>query len=106
MLANQIRPTTLSAATVFRHTRFWPKRYRELPFLSIALLFSPNEQHGEALPDILVLLIFSPVPQTTSGIGHRVINKVFFFGLAKNTLDMRNNNFPLLRRSRCVQIFL
>ena len=38
MLANQIRPTTLSAAVVFRYIRFWPKKHRVLPFLAIALL--------------------------------------------------------------------
>ena len=36
MLANQIRPTTLSAAIVFRYIRFWPKKHRVLPFLAIA----------------------------------------------------------------------
>ena len=37
MLANQIRPTTLSAAIVSRYIRFWPKKHRELlPFLAIA----------------------------------------------------------------------
>ena len=36
MLANQIWPTTLSVAFVFRFTRFWPKKHRELPFLAIA----------------------------------------------------------------------
>ena len=34
--------------------------------------------------------LFSPVQQTTSGIGHRV--KYFFFGLATNALNVRNNN--------------
>ena len=37
VLANQIRPTTLSAAIVCRYTRFWPKKHRELPFLAVAL---------------------------------------------------------------------
>ena len=37
VLANQILPTTLSAAIVFRYARFWPKQHRELPFLPIAL---------------------------------------------------------------------
>ena len=37
--ANQIRPTTLSAAIVFRYTRSWPKKHRELPFLAVALIF-------------------------------------------------------------------
>ena len=36
MLANQIRPTTLSVAIVFRYIRFWPKTHRVLPFLAIA----------------------------------------------------------------------
>ena len=40
MLANQIRPTTLSAAIVFRYIRFWLKKHRVLPFLAIALFFS------------------------------------------------------------------
>ena len=39
MLANQIRPTTLSAAIVFRALSFLAKKHRELPFLPIALLF-------------------------------------------------------------------
>ena len=43
VLANQIRPTTLSAAIVFRYIRFWPKKHRVLPFLVIALYLSlPN----------------------------------------------------------------
>ena len=36
MMANQIRPTTLSAAIVFRYIHFWTKRHRELPFWAIA----------------------------------------------------------------------
>ena len=37
MLANQIRPTTLSAAIiVFRVHPFLAKKHRELPFLAIA----------------------------------------------------------------------
>ena len=39
MLANQIRPTTLSAAIVFRYIRFWPKKHRVLPFVAIALFY-------------------------------------------------------------------
>ena len=39
----------------------------------------------------LFIFIFSPVQQTTSGIGHRVKYEVVFFGLATNTLIMRNN---------------
>ena len=37
MFANQIRPTTLSAAIVFRVHPFLAKKHRELPFLAIAL---------------------------------------------------------------------
>ena len=36
--ANPIRPTTLSAAIVFRYTRSWPKKHRELAFMAIALI--------------------------------------------------------------------
>ena len=36
MLTNQIRPTTLSAAIVFRVHPFLAKKHRELPFLAIA----------------------------------------------------------------------
>ena len=39
MLAKQIWPTTLSAAIVFRYTRFWQKKHRELPFLAIVLIY-------------------------------------------------------------------
>ena len=64
---------------------------------------------GGMLPDFSFCYIF-PVQQTTSGIGRKVV----FFGLATNTLNVRNNNivtcFPpdwgMLRRSRCIQIFL
>ena len=42
VLANQIRPTTLSPAIVFRYTRFRPKKHRELPFLAIAHLKTPS----------------------------------------------------------------
>ena len=38
MLANQIRPTTISVAIVFRYIRFWPKKHRVLPFLAIPFL--------------------------------------------------------------------
>ena len=57
----------------------------------IFILFSPNEQRGggrgvrcQTFP------LCSPfsVQQTTSGIGHRV---KLFFGLANNTLNVRNN---------------
>ena len=40
------------------------------------------------LPDFFFCSLF-PAQQTTSGIGHRV--KSSFFGLATNTLNMRNN---------------
>ena len=66
--------------------------------------FSPNEQRaggGGVLPDFFFFL-FSPVQQTTSGIGHRVKYRSFF-GLATNSLSVRNNK---LRMSRCIQIFL
>ena len=58
-------------------------------------LFSPNEQcggwGGGMLPDFLFCSIF-PVQQTTSGIGHRVKYLIVFFGLATNTLNVRNND--------------
>ena len=50
MLANQIRPTTLSAAIVFRYTRFWPKKHRELPFLAIVF--------ETTYPGSLVFMVF------------------------------------------------
>ena len=63
---------------------------------------------GGALPDFF--FFFSPVQRTTSGIGHRVKYLVVFFGLATNALNVRNNkqhnNRGMLRRSRCVLIFL
>ena len=40
------------------------------------------------LPDFFFSSLF-PVQQTTSGIGHRV-KYVVFFGLATNTLNVRN----------------
>ena len=48
VLANQIRPTTLSAAIVFRYIRFWPKKHRVLPFLAIALFYSSVPYFGLA----------------------------------------------------------
>ena len=45
---------------------------------------------GRALPDFFFFLFF-PDQQTTSGIGHRV-NEVVFFGLATNALNVRNNS--------------
>ena len=41
------------------------------------------------LPDFFFCYLF-PVQQTTSGIGHPC--KVVFFGLATNTLNVRNDN--------------
>ena len=38
VLANQIGPTTHSAALVIRYTRFWPKKHRELPFWPLPFL--------------------------------------------------------------------
>ena len=37
MLANQVRPTSLSAAIVFRVHPFLAKKHRELPFLVLAI---------------------------------------------------------------------
>ena len=42
---------------------------------------------GVVLPDFLLCSLF-PVQQTTSGVGDRV---KYFFGLATNTLNVRNN---------------
>ena len=42
VLANQIRPTTLSAAILVRVHSFLAKKHRELPFLAIALFFLPK----------------------------------------------------------------
>ena len=57
VLANQIRPTTLPTAIVFRYIRFWPKKHRELPFLTIALIkLHITAQSG---PVILVMLCHS-----------------------------------------------
>ena len=46
MLANQIRPTTLSAAIVFRVHPFLAKKHRELPFLAIAQYLFPEIFYG------------------------------------------------------------
>ena len=51
MLANQIRPTTLSAAIVFRYIRFWPKKHRVLPFLAIAHDFLSKSCMFWGVPD-------------------------------------------------------
>ena len=48
-------------------------------------------QQGGMLPDFFFCSLF-PVQQTTSGIGHRVKYSGSFFGLATNTLNVRNNN--------------
>ena len=45
---------------------------------------------GGMLPDFFFCSLF-PVQQTTSGIGHSV-KYGSFFGLATNTLNVRNNN--------------
>ena len=72
MLANQIRPTTLSAAIVFRYIRFWPKKHRELPFLAIAHYYSsPPSDYFCPLPSIahyyfwplpIIIIRFWPLP--------------------------------------------
>ena len=54
MLANQIRPITLSAAFVFRYTRFWPNNHRELLFLAIVLNITKYPQM--TLPIFLLLV--------------------------------------------------
>ena len=46
-----------------------------------------------------------PVQQAIGGIGHRVKYKQLFRVGKQNTLNARNNN-KMLRRSRCIQIFL
>ena len=45
MLTNQIRPTTLSAAIVFRVHPFLAKKHRELPFLTIDHLITTHNIH-------------------------------------------------------------
>ena len=45
MLTNQIRPTTLSAAIVFRVHPFLAKKHRELPFLAIDHLITTHNIH-------------------------------------------------------------
>ena len=59
----------------------------------ILTLFSPNEQRGGGGEGErrchTFFSIWFPVQQTKSGIGHRV---KYFFGLAANTLTVRNNN--------------
>ena len=47
MLANQIRPTTLSAAIVFRVHSFLAKKHRELPFWPL-----PNKKDPEKVPTL------------------------------------------------------
>ena len=46
-----------------------------------------------------------PVQQAIGGIGHRIKYKQLFRVGKQNTLNARNNN-KMLRRSRCIQIFL
>ena len=69
VLANQIRPTTLSAAIAFRYIRFRPKKHRVLPFLAIAHFLSTEHEglstHVQRewsaepfMPSILSLRIF------------------------------------------------
>ena len=66
-------------------------------FIFILFYFSPNKQRagwgggGEGRFQTFSFFFFFPVQQTTSGIGHRV-NKVVFFGLATNALNVRNNS--------------
>ena len=57
MLANQIRPTTLSAAIVFRYIRFWPKKHRVLPFLAIAQ-YQMSEGYGKHDPSPISIFCF------------------------------------------------
>ena len=77
MLANQIRPTTLSSAIVFKVHPFLAKKHRELPFLAITLFFhlfppcSADHERDWLLP-----------------------RKVVFLELATNALNVRNNNRP------------
>ena len=54
-------------------------------------LFSPNEQRGGALLDFLFTLLF-PVPCSAEEERDWPTCKVVFFGLATNTLNVRNNN--------------
>ena len=62
-----------------------------------------------ALNQVVLCSLF-PVQQTTSGIGHRV-NKVgtivVFFGLATNTLNVKNNNSnnKLMYHKKCYVSF-
>ena len=58
MLANQIRPTKLSAAIVFRYIRFWPKKHRVLPFLVIALVITTIFDDVLYIVFVLFLLSF------------------------------------------------
>ena len=46
MLANHMSPNSVFAAFILLPTRFWPRTDRELPFLTIALLFSTEGRGG------------------------------------------------------------
>ena len=63
---------------------------RDFSFINI---FSPNEQcrGGGGYAAIIFFCSLFPVQQTTNGIGHRV-KYGSFFGLATNTLIIRNSN--------------
>ena len=50
-----------------------------------------SSARGRALPDFFFFFFFPVLQQITRGIGH-CVNKVVFFGLATNALNVRNNN--------------
>ena len=71
-------------------------------------MFSPNEQCGGwgegMLPDFFILFFF---PCSAYHERDWPPCQVVFFGLATNALNVRNNNdWGMLRRSRCVQIII
>ena len=70
--------------------------------------FSPNEQRaGEGGGGAARLFLFSFFPCSADHERDWPPCRVVFFGLATNALNVRNNNNRgMLRRSRCVLIFL
>ena len=70
VLANQIQPTTLSTAIVFRYIRFWPKTHRKLPFLAIALLilYQPSSTQFTGLYEGTYKILRSSVDGAVCGL--------------------------------------
>ena len=75
MLVNQIRPTTLSAAIVFRVHPFLAKKHRELPLLAIALK-NILVDYTACLPYLVVtssVCVFNNVVKLSSSRAHEEV---------------------------------